>query len=103
MAPGLYGQVHGGSHRDSVLGLGDLLAEGPGYVVEARDAGEADRGALAAFHARMDDDMDTPGALAGIFELVTAAIGEVDEQVADSCGKLMATARKRGHTAEIGR
>ena len=38
-----------------------------------RDAGDADPGALAAFHARMDDDLDTPGALAGIFELVTAA------------------------------
>ncbi len=26
------------------FGLGDLLAEGPGYVVEERDAGDADRG-----------------------------------------------------------
>jgi cysteinyl-tRNA synthetase len=60
------------------FGLGDLLAAGPGYVVEARDAGDADRGALAAFHARMDDDMDTPGALAGVFELVTAAHSAAD-------------------------
>jgi cysteinyl-tRNA synthetase len=60
------------------FGLGDLLAVGPGYVVEARDAGDADRGALAAFHARMDDDMDTPGALAGVFELVTAAHSAAD-------------------------
>jgi cysteinyl-tRNA synthetase len=60
--------------------LGDLLAEGPGYVVEARDAGDADPGALAAFHARMDDDMDTPGALAGIFELVTAANSAADAE-----------------------
>jgi cysteinyl-tRNA synthetase len=60
------------------FGLGDLLAEGAGYVVETRDAGAADRGALAAFHARMDDDMDTPGALAGVFELVTAAHSAAD-------------------------
>jgi cysteinyl-tRNA synthetase len=55
------------------FGIGDLLAEGRGYVVEALNATDADPDALAAFHARMDDDMDTPGALAGIFELVTAA------------------------------
>jgi cysteinyl-tRNA synthetase len=55
------------------FGIGDLLAEGRGYVVEALDAADADPGALTAFRARMDDDMDTPGALAGIFELVTAA------------------------------
>ena len=60
------------------FGLGDLLAGRPGYVVEARDAGAADRGALAAFHTRMDDDMDTPGALAGVFELVTAAHSAAD-------------------------
>jgi len=55
------------------FGIGDLLAEGRGYVVEDVDAADADPEALAAFHARMDDDMDTPGALAGVFELVTAA------------------------------
>jgi cysteinyl-tRNA synthetase len=58
--------------------LGDLLANGRGYVVEADDAGDADGGALAAFHARMDDDMDTPGALAGVFELATAANSAAD-------------------------
>jgi cysteinyl-tRNA synthetase len=59
--------------------LGDLLAEsGRGYVVEAVDAGGADPDALAVFHARMDDDMDTPGALAGIFELVGAAHSAAD-------------------------
>jgi cysteinyl-tRNA synthetase len=58
--------------------LGDLLASGRGSVVEAEDAGDADPGALAAFHARMDDDMDTPGALAGVFELATAANSAAD-------------------------
>jgi len=55
------------------FGLADLLAGSPGYVVERRDAADADADALAAFHRHMDDDLDTPGALAGIFELVTAA------------------------------
>ena len=60
------------------FGLADLLAGAAGYVVEQRDAAEADRDALAAFHRRMDDDLDTPGALAGIFELVTAAHSAAD-------------------------
>ncbi len=59
--------------------IGDLLAEsGRGYVVEDLDAAGADPGARADFHARMDDDLDTPGALAGIFELVSAAHSRAD-------------------------
>ena len=79
------------------FGLGDLLAPDPGYVVEGRDAGDADRGALTAFHARMDDDMDTPGALAGVFELVTAANSAADagdeaegQRLADTAGLILA-------------
>ena len=62
------------------FGIGDLLAEsGRGYVVEVgRRRTGADPGALALFRARMDDDMDTAGALAGIFELVTAAHSMAD-------------------------
>ncbi len=61
------------------FGIGDLLAGTPGgFVVEARDGADADPDALAVFHARMDDDMDTPGALAGIFELVSAAHSSAD-------------------------
>ncbi len=61
------------------FGIGDLLARTDGgYVVEARDGADADPDALAIFHARMDDDMDTPGALAGIFELVSAAHSSAD-------------------------
>ncbi len=61
------------------FGIGDLLAGSDGgYVVEARDGADADPDALAVFHARMDDDMDTPGALAGIFELVSAAHSSAD-------------------------
>jgi len=55
------------------FGLRDLIAEaGRGYVLES-DVADADPDALAAFRGRMDDDLDTPGALADIFELVTAA------------------------------
>jgi cysteinyl-tRNA synthetase len=55
--------------------VGSLLSETPdGYVVEGvAPADKADAAALAAFRSRMDDDLDTPGALAGIFDLVTAA------------------------------
>jgi cysteinyl-tRNA synthetase len=61
------------------FGIGDLLAGTPGgFVVEARDGADADPDALAVFHARMDDDMDTPGALAAIFELVSAAHSSAD-------------------------
>jgi cysteinyl-tRNA synthetase len=74
------------------FGLGDLLADGPGYVVEERDAGDADGGALAAFHARMDDDMDTPGALAAVFELVTAANSAADARDEAEGQRLAATA-----------
>jgi cysteinyl-tRNA synthetase len=59
--------------------IGDLLAEsGRGYVVEDRDGADTDPDARSVFHARMDDDMDTPGALAGIFDLVTTAHSKAD-------------------------
>jgi cysteinyl-tRNA synthetase len=74
------------------FGVGDLLAGGRGYVVEERDAAEADPGALAAFHTRMDDDLDTPGALAGVFELVTAAHSAADAGNAAEGNRLAATA-----------
>ena len=61
------------------FGLADLLAaSGRGYVVEATDAADADADALASFSERMDDDLDTPGALAGVFELVSAAHSAAD-------------------------
>ncbi len=72
--------------------LGDLLANGRGYVVEEDDAGDADGDALAAFHARMDDDMDTPGALAGVFELATAANSAADAGNEEEGRRLAGTA-----------
>jgi cysteinyl-tRNA synthetase len=52
-------------------------------VADAQDAG-ADADAVASFVEHMDDDLDTPGALAGIFDLVrgahsAAAAGDQDE------------------------
>jgi cysteinyl-tRNA synthetase len=65
--------------------LGDLLAAGP--VVD-RGAGEGtdgeveggaiEAGAVARFRSRMDDDLDTPGAVAAVFDLVRRANGAAD-------------------------
>jgi cysteinyl-tRNA synthetase len=76
--------------------VGGVLADAaPGYVVEGvAPATEVDASALAAFRASMDDDMDTPGALAGIFELVTAA-----NTAADSGDG--ARAQSLAHTAAV--
>ncbi|HWE68612.1 MAG TPA: cysteine--tRNA ligase [Acidimicrobiales bacterium] len=60
------------ARRFSVGGL--LSRTESGYVIEGTEpATGIDPDALAAFRARMDDDLDTPGALAGIFDLVSAA------------------------------
>jgi cysteinyl-tRNA synthetase len=66
--------------------LTDLLASGPvvdpaetGIVTETGtglDAADAD--AVARFRARMDDDLDTPGALAAVFDLVRQANAAAD-------------------------
>jgi cysteinyl-tRNA synthetase len=75
------------------FGLGDLLAEGP--VTDAADrAGSSaddgvdvdtvDVGSVARFRARMDDDLDTPGALAIVFDLVRRANSAADS--ADAAG-----------------
>jgi cysteinyl-tRNA synthetase len=60
--------------------VGEMLEQTPsGYVVEgAAPATAIDADALAAFRTRMDDDLDTPGALADIFDLVSAAHTSAD-------------------------
>ena len=74
--------------------VADLLAQtGEGFVVEGTPpATGVDPGATAAFRARMDDDLDTPGALAGIFELVTAAHSAADADDEVGAGRLARTA-----------
>ena len=80
------------------FGLRDLIAEaGRGYVLES-DVADADPDALAAFRGRMDDDLDTPGALADIFELVTAA-----HTAADALDETGAAARPHRCTRETTR
>jgi cysteinyl-tRNA synthetase len=60
--------------------VGELLAATEsGYVVDGiHPATDVDPGALAQFRTRMDDDLDTPGALAAIFDLATAAHTSAD-------------------------
>ncbi len=65
------------ARRFSVSDL--LAATESGYVVDGTPpATEVEPGALAQFRTRMDDDLDTPGALAAIFDLVTAAHTSAD-------------------------
>jgi cysteinyl-tRNA synthetase len=92
--------------------VGELLAAAEtGYVVEGTaPATDVDPDALAQFRARMDDDLDTPGALAAIFDLVTAAHTSADageegraRHLARSAAVLAAAMglSLRGDTAEI--
>ena len=75
-------EVAPGTVADAEEGLGrlDALARRFGLdpsLAEVDAAGAvaagADEEALAAFRTRMDDDLDTPGAVAGIFDLVRRA------------------------------
>jgi cysteinyl-tRNA synthetase len=59
------------------FGLGDLLALGPVVDPGPVDAG-IDAEAVTRFRDRMDDDLDTPGALASVFDLVREANGAAD-------------------------
>src|SRR5580704_4323553 len=58
------------------FGLPDLLAAGP--VVDGAVPGSFDPEAVGRFRERMDNDLDTPGAVAGIFELVRQANAAAD-------------------------
>jgi len=60
--------------------VADLLAQtDDGVMVVGRPpATDLDSEAAANFGSHMDDDLDTPGALAGLFELVTAAHSAAD-------------------------
>jgi len=57
--------------------LADLLAAGP-PTGTAGATGELDDEAVTAFTTRMDDDLDTPGALAAVFELARRANAAAD-------------------------
>ncbi len=85
------GRLDGLARRFDVAEL--LTQTEDGYVVEGTPpATGIDPGASAAFRVHMDDDLDTPGALAGIFELVTAAHSAADAGDEDEGGRLAHTA-----------
>ena len=87
-------RLDGLARRFAGFGVADVLADtDDGFVVEGTPpATDVDPGASAAFRARMDDDLDTPGALAGIFELVTTAHSAADAGDEDEGGRLAHTA-----------
>ncbi len=74
-------RLDGLARRFPGAGVAELLAgTDDGFVTEGTPpAVGVDADALAAFCSRMDNDLDTPGALAAIFELVTAAHSAADE------------------------
>jgi cysteinyl-tRNA synthetase len=76
-AEGALGRLDALARRFSV---GGLLEQTPGgFVVEGvAPAVDLDPRALTSFRAHMDNDLDTAGALAGIFELVSAAHSAAD-------------------------
>ena len=84
------GRLDGLARRFDVA---ELLARTPeGYVCEGTPpAVGVDTSALETFRMHMDDDLDTPGALAGIFELVTAAHSAADAGDEDEGARLAHT------------
>jgi len=73
-------RLDGLARRFTSFDVADLLAQTDGgFVVEGvAPAAALDADAVVAFRAHMDDDLDTPGALATIFDLVTAAHSAAD-------------------------
>jgi cysteinyl-tRNA synthetase len=69
--------------------LPDLLASGP--VVDGTVTGSFDPEAVARFRDRMDDDLDTPGAVAGLFDLVRQANAAADAGDAEAGRRAAAT------------
>jgi cysteinyl-tRNA synthetase len=74
--------------------VAELLArtEGGFVVGGTPPATDLDPDATATFAVHMDDDLDTAGALAGIFELVTAAHSAADAGDEEEGGRLAHTA-----------
>ena len=87
-------RLDGLARRFPAFDVAELLAQTEGgFVVDGTPpATGADAGAVAAFRSRMDNDLDTPGALATIFELVTAAHSAADASDEAEGGRLAHTA-----------
>jgi cysteinyl-tRNA synthetase len=73
-------RLDGLARRFARFDVADLLGQtDEGFVIEGiPPATGVDDAAVTAFRTHMDDDLDTPGALATIFELVTAAHSAAD-------------------------
>ncbi len=87
-------RLDGLARRFARFDVTDLLAEtDEGFVIEGTPpATGLDAAAVAAFRTHMDDDLDTPGALATVFELVTAAHSAADSGDEAEGGRLAHTA-----------
>ena len=87
-------RLDGLARRFGGFDVAELLARTEaGFVVEGSPpANGVDAGAVAAFRSRMDNDLDTPGALATIFELVTVAHSAADAGDEAEGGRLAHTA-----------
>ncbi len=87
-------RLDGLARRFTSFDVADLLAHTDGgFVVEGvAPATGVDADAVAAFRAHMDDDLDTPGALATIFDLVTSAHSAADAGDGVEGGSLAHTA-----------
>ena len=66
--------AHAHHYRDSWEWRDDLLPEAADRLARWQAAGEGD-GALAEVRTRLDDDLDTPGAVAAIDEAAAAGQG----------------------------
>jgi cysteinyl-tRNA synthetase len=88
------GRLDGLARRFEGFAVADLLARtDDGFVVDGVPPATAvDQGAVAVFRSHMDDDLDTPGALATVFELVTAAHTAADAGDEAEGGRLAHTA-----------
>jgi cysteinyl-tRNA synthetase len=103
VTPETVGQAEAGLARLDELArrfhLADPLAVGdPVAVVGEADDEDLDREAVARFVERMDDDLDTPGALSGVFELVREANAAADAGRATDAAR---TARTVAHLAAV--
>ncbi|MGH3166749.1 MAG: DALR domain-containing protein, partial [Trebonia sp.] len=110
--------VRGAGDEAAVRGAGDVAAGLEGAVLDPGagaglnpGAGAGlDEAAVDRFCERMDDDLDTPAALGGIFDLVGRAHAAADGEQAEEAARLGATVavlagalglRLRGGSAEL--
>jgi cysteinyl-tRNA synthetase len=82
---------------------GRTLARLDGFArrAEALADAEPDPAVLAAFAERMDDDLDTPGATAVLFDTITRANAAIDAGRSDQAAELAAAVRSMCHAVGL--